>query len=211
MLVAQGYVLLALRSDGAPARGDGFARPAPIGVPAALVAELSQTGFVTLDGGRIGLPGGDPGHPLLQRTLTELAPYEGRKLKRRLSALRRVGWDDVVDDMVDTGLLGQVKASTLAFARHVPTDRAGHAALQDQVRSAALGSGPVDPWTATLLSMLATCQMVSVVANDRSERKRAKARIAAVVDQVPRPEAMRAVLAAAAAAIAVEADATTVV
>lgn len=204
MLIAQGYVLLALKPDGSPARGDGFARPALVGVPAALVAELSQTGFLALPDGRIQVAGGDPGHPLLRRTLEELAPYEGRKLKRRLSALRRIGWNDVVDDMVDAGMLGRVKASTMSLTRHPPTDLARHVALRDQMRWAALGTGPVDPWTATLLSMLKTCQMVSVVAQDRSERTSAKARIAEVVDQVPRPEAMRIVLEAAAAAIATE-------
>lgn len=201
MLLAEAFVLLSLNADGTLARGRSNQEAAAIGVTGALITELAQDGHVDLTDGRIRLTGSRPAVPLLAQALENLAPHEGKKLKSRLGSIKHAGWAEVVDAMVAEGVLGR-KREVLRPTRHPVADPAAHAALLEQVRSAAVGVDPLDPRTAALLALAGPCQMLEVVAPDRADRAVAKRRIAEATEQVPAADAVKKVVEAAAAAIA---------
>lgn len=205
MLIAEEFVLLALDDDGTPARGTMNQSAAEIGVTGALLIELVLQGHVTLDGGRIGLTGTRPDHPMLAKALDNTEPHEGKKLKNRLGSITHAGWSEVVDAMVADGVVGREK-HTLRPTRHPVADQAAHAALLSEVRTAAQGSGPLTDRLAALLALAGPCQMLEVVAPDRSDRKRAKERIDTAADQIPAASAVKYVIESAAAAVVVAAS-----
>lgn len=205
MLIAESFVLLALKPDGSPARG-GYQSAAEAGVTGALIAELVQQGHVDLDDrGRVRLTGSRPDHPLLAQVLDNLAPIEGRKLKSRLGSVKRSGWKEVVDGLIDQGIVGR-DAGAFRPTRHPVLDVGAQAHLLAELRAAATGDGPMDARTATLLALAGPCYLLEVVAPDRADHKQAKARIAEATDQVPAAEAVKYVVEAAGAAAVVAAS-----
>ncbi|MEO6715018.1 MAG: GPP34 family phosphoprotein [Mycobacteriales bacterium] len=201
MLLAEKFVMLALNADGSLARGAGNHAAAAVGVTAALVTELAQQGHVDLTDGRITLTGSRPEHPLLAQALDNLAPHEGKKLKSRLGAVRHSGWREVVDGMIDAGIVGREK-SPLQSTRHPVADPAAHAALLADVRAAAVGDGPMDPDIACLLALAGPSQHLEVVAPNRGDRGAARRRIDEAAESVPAAAAVKYVVEAAAAAAA---------
>ncbi len=198
MLIAEEFVLLALNPDGTPATYQpGYAT----GVTGALVTELVQEGHVTLEGGRVGLTGTVPTDSLLRQVLENVAKLDGKKLKSRLGSIRHSGWNEVVDGMIDAGVLGRHRPSPLQPTRHPVSDPVAHAALLARVRSAATGDDPLAPRDATLLALAGPCQLLEVLAPDRADRKHAKRRIADATVQVPAAAAVKYVIGATTAAI----------
>jgi hypothetical protein len=193
MLLAEEFVLLALHPDGTLARGVSSQAAVGAGVTGALVTELAQEGHVDLSDGVIRVTGTRPSAPLLAVTLDELARCDGKKLKSRLASIRCSGWAEVVDGMVERGVLGRERHGVHP-TRHPVTDATLHAQLLERIRAAAAGDGPIDPRTATLLALAGPAQLLEVVAPDRSGRSRAKARIAEAAQQVPAAAAVKHVV-----------------
>ncbi len=173
--------MLALDPDGTVARSQSAAA---VGVTGALVAELVHDGHLTLDEGRIHLTGTNPTHRLLVQALEGVKPYEGKKLKATLGSIKHAGWSEVVDFMIDAGVLSRDKQAFRA-TRHPFLDLRAQDLLVGEVRRAAVGDGPIDRRMATLLALAGICQMLEVVAPPRGERKKAKQRIKEATEQVP--------------------------
>ena len=208
MLLAEAFVLLALDADGSPARGAANHSAAAIGVTAALVTELAQQGHLDLSDGRIHLSGSRPQHPMLVQALDNLAPHEGKSLKRRLGSVKQAGWNEVVDAMVDQGVLGRVKRG-LRATRHPVVNPAAQAAILTDVRAAAAGEGPMAPRTAALLALAGPSQLLEVVAPERTTRAHARRRIAQAAEQVPAAAAVKYVIDSMHATIAAASAAAT--
>jgi hypothetical protein len=200
MLLAEAFVLLALNPDGTPARGLTAQSAVKLCVTAALLTALSQDGHLDLSDGRIRLTGTTPTHPLLQQVLDNVRLDEGKKLKNRLAQLRHSGWNEVVDLMVEEGLLGR-ETRTMRPTRHPVLCSQEQDALLRQVRSAATGIGPMDDRTATLLALAGPGQLLEVVAPDRADRAAARTRIKEAADRVPAAAAVKSVIDATDAAI----------
>ena len=197
MLLAEWFVLLSLNADGTPARGVANQYPQEVGVTAALVAELVWEGQVTLDDdGRIGLAGTEPEHPLLGQVLANVALSEGRRLRSRLGSIKHSGWHEVVDGLIDQGVVGR-EHHRLRPDRHPVTDVDGHARLLAEVRAAAAGDGEMSTRDAGLLAMAGPCQLLEVVAPDPAVRDHARHRIAEATEQVSAADAVREVVKAA--------------
>jgi hypothetical protein len=199
MLLAQEFVLLALDPDGRPARGHAYQPAAAIGVTGALITELSQQGHLDLGDGRIRLTGTRPAHGLLQQVLDSVAAHEGMKLKSRLSSIKHSGWSEVVDLMIDEGLLGRQK-EPLHPTRHPVLCLDAQQQIQHRVRAAAISDEPMDERTAALLALAGPSQLLEVVAPDRADRTHAKRRISEASDRVPAAEAVQYAVEAAAIA-----------
>ena len=193
MLLAEAFVLLALDPDGSPARGASNQPAAAIGVTAALVTELVQQGHIDLTDGRIHVTGSRPEHPVLIRALDNLAPHEGRKLKARLGSVRHAGWKEVVDAMVEQGVLGRVRRRMRA-TRHPVLDGAVQAAVLTEVRAAAAFEQLAGSRTAALLALAGPSQLLEVVAPERAGRAHARQRIAQAAEQVPAAAAVKYVI-----------------
>ena len=204
MLLAEAFVLLALDDDGTLARGSTNQPAAAVGVTGALVTELAQGGHLDLSDGRICRTGTRPAHRLLGQVLDNLAPHEGKELKRKLVAVKRSGWKEVVDGMVAAGVLGREKR-LLRPTRHPVLDRGAHAGLLAEVRTAATTERLLDERTATLLALAGPCQMLEVVAPERADRAVARRRIAEATEQVPAAAAVAYVIAAMQSAAAIAA------
>jgi hypothetical protein len=207
VLLAEEFVLLALDPDGRPARGVSNQPAAAVGVTGALVTELVQDGHVDIRDGRIRLTGTRPASWLLAEVLDNLAAYDGKKLKSRLGSLRHSGWTEVVDTMVASGVLGREK-ELLRPTRHPVADEAAHASLLAEVRAAATGDDPMEPRTATLLALAGPSKLLEVVAPARSDRSKAKHRIAEAAIQVPAAAAVKYVIQSMEAAVAIAATTT---
>jgi len=183
-LLAEEFVLLALDPDGTVARGTSNQYAAAAGATGALVAELVHHGHLTLDDGRIRLTGTRPQHPLLVQALEGVKPYQGRKLKTKLGSIKHAGWTEVVESMIDAGVLSRDK-QPFRVTRHPIRDPHAHELLLGEVRSAAVGDGPLDFRMATLLALAGPCQMLEVVVPSRGDRQAAKLRIKEATEQVP--------------------------
>lgn len=194
MLIAEELVLLALEPDGTNARGATNQPLVAVAVTGALVSELVLDDHVRLDDdGRIRLSGTWPDHPLLRQVLENVAPLEGKRLKHRLDSIRHSGWSEVVDGMVDAGILGREREG-LHPTRHPPVDPAAHAEVVERVRAAAAGDGPLDERTAVLLALSGPSHLLEVVAPDRATRKHARQRIDGAAELVPATAAVKAAL-----------------
>jgi hypothetical protein len=202
MLLAEEFVLLALDLDGRPAHGLSNQPAAAVGVTGALVTELVQEGHVDVADGRIRLTGTRPTNTLLAEVLDSLAVHEGKKLKSRLGSVKHSGWAEVVDAMVASGILGREK-DRLRPTRHPVCDQAAHASLLAEVRVAAAGDDQMGPRIATLLALAGPSQLLEVVAPARSDRAKAKQRIAEAAEQVPAAAAVRYVIESIEAAVAI--------
>ena len=64
-----------------------------------------------------------------------------------------------------------------------------------------MATGPLDARMATLLALAGPCQLLEVVAPDRSDRKAARRRIDTAADQVPAAKAVKATIEAVQAAV----------
>jgi hypothetical protein len=199
MLIAEDLVLLGLDPDGSNARGASNQPAVATGVTGALLSELALDGHLDLSDGRIRLTGSRPTHPLLAQALDNTAPHEGKKLKSRLANIKHSGWTEVVDGMVEADVLGREK-DALRPTRHPVTDPTAHAALLADVRAAAAGDGPLDERMAVLLALSGPCQLLEVVAPERSTRKHARERIDNAADLTPAAKAVKATIDAIAAA-----------
>lgn len=175
---------MALDPDGTVARGTSNQYAAAAGVTGALVAELVHDGHLALDDGRIHLTGTQPEHPLLVRALEGLKPYESKKLKTKLGSIKHAGWSEVVESMIDAGVLSRDKPA-LRATRHPVVDSRAQDLLLGEVRSAAVGDAPLDRRMATLLALAGPCQMLEVVAPSRGDRPAAKRRVKEATEQVP--------------------------
>ena len=193
LLLAEELVLMALAPDGRPARGVSKMPAVAVGVTGALITELAQDGHLDLSDGRIRLTGHKPVHPLLIQALDNLAPHNGKKLTSSLGSVKHAGWREVVDGMVQAGVLVREK-QPLRPTRHPIIDTAAHALLLDRIRAAATGEGPLHGRDASLLALAGPCQLLEVVAPDRSDRAAAKRRIAEAAEQVPAAAAVRHVI-----------------
>lgn len=193
VLIAEELVLLALHPDGTLARGQSTQPSVATGVTGALVAELALAGHIDLGDGRIRLTGSRPDHPVLAQALDNLSPHAGKKLKSRLGAVKRAGWSEVVDGMIADGALGRDKAS-LRPTRHPITDPGRHAQLLARLQQAATADVDLDDRTAVLLALSGPCQLLEVVAPERSDRAEAKRRIAEAADRVPAAGAVKHVI-----------------
>ena len=209
VLLAEEFVLLALDPDGRPAHGVSNQPAAAVGVTGALVTELVQDGHVDIDDGRIRLTGTRPANRLLAEVLDNLAPHEGKKLQSRLGSVKHAGWTEVVDVMVADGVVGREK-ELLRPTRHPVSDKAAHASLLAEVRAAASGDDRMEPRIATLLALAGPSQLLEVVAPARSDRAKAKKRIAEAAEQVPAAAAVKYVIQSMEAAVAVAATVTVV-
>lgn len=184
MLIAEQFVLLTLDPDGSPAR-TGTRPYVKVGVTGALVAELETAGHLALDEGRIHITGtAPPAHPLLAAVLAGMIAHEGKRVRSRLPRIERAGWSEVVDAMIEDGILGR-EEHALRPTRHPVLDPSRHAELLVQVRAAATGDGPLDDRMAVLLALAGPCHQLEVVAPERSGRGRAKRRIGEAGDRVP--------------------------
>jgi hypothetical protein len=201
MLVAEELVLLALDLDGTLARGMSNQPAVAVGVTGALVTELVQQGHVDVSDGRIVLTASQPSHPLLAQTLDNLAPYEGKKLKSKLGAVKHAGWNETVDAMVAAGIVGR-DSRPARPTRHPIADTAAHAALLAEVREAATGGAALDDRMATLLALAGPSQLLEVVAPRRADRARARQRIKEASERVPAAGAVKHVIDAMHAAVA---------
>jgi hypothetical protein len=184
VLLAEGIVLVSLSPDGTLARGVMSQTAIGIAVTGALVADLVEAGHVTLPDGRVHLTGTRPTEPLLARTLDNLERHEGKRFKRRIGSIKHAGWKEVVDDMIDRGIVGRVKES-MRPTRHPVTDPAAHAALLATVRRAATDDSDPPPWVADLLALAGPAQLINVVAPNRADRKSVRKRMAAAADRTP--------------------------
>ncbi len=193
MLIAEAFVLLSLDPSGRPARGSSSREPAQTGVTGALLAELGYAGCLSFDRGRIDVTGTRPFDPLLAQVLDEAARFDGKKLTSRLGAIRHSGWSEVVDRMVDEGMVGRERPA-LGPTRHPVLDVGTHAHLLAGVQAAARGTEPLDPFHATLLALAGPCHLLEVVAPDRGDRRHAKHRIAEATALVPVAKAVKHVI-----------------
>jgi hypothetical protein len=196
MLLAERFALLALAPDGTAARGAGNQDAVKVGVMGALVEELVLAGHLRLDGGRVAITGTRPTHPRLVAALDEVARFDGKKLRSHLSAIRHSGWSEVIDGMVAAGIVGRER-STLRPTRHPVADPVGHGVLLAEVRAAVAGDGPLDPATATLIALAGPCQLLEVIAPERSGRRHAKRRVKEAAALVPVADAVRYTIEAA--------------
>lgn len=137
---------------------------------------------------------------MLIQALDNLAPHAGKKLKSRLGSVKHAGWSEVVDGMVQAGVLGRAK-QPLRPTRHPIIDSSAQTLLLDRIRAAATGEGPLDGRDASLLALAGPCQMLKVVAPNRADRATAKRRIAEAAEQVPVAAAVRHVIEAMNAAV----------
>jgi hypothetical protein len=209
VLLAEEFVLLALDPDGRPARGVSNQPAAAVGATGALVTELVQDGHVDIEDGRIRLTGTRPTNQLLADVLDSVAAHEGKRLKSRLGSIKHSGWSEVVDAMVASGIVGREK-ERLQPTRHPVSDKAAHASLLAEVRAAASGDARMEPRIATLLALAGPSQLLEVVAPARSERAKAKKRIAEAAEQVPAVAAVKYVIQSMDAAVAIAATITVV-
>jgi hypothetical protein len=200
MLLAEMLVLLALDDDGRVARGASTQPAVALGVTGALITDLVLDGHLDLTDGRIRPGKTRPTDPLLDHVLTNVEPHAGKKLKSRLASIKHAGWREVVDRMVERGVLGREKPP-LRPTRHPVTDPAAHAELIATVQAAARADTPLDATMATLLALAGPCQMLEIVAPERSERGHAKRRIEEAATQVPAAPAVRAAIEAVQAAV----------
>ena len=166
-----------------------------------------QAGHVDVADGRIRLTGSRPTNRHLAEVVDSLAGHEGKKLKSRLGSVKHAGWTEVVDAMVASGVVGREKV-LLRPTRHPVTDTVARAALLAEVRGAAAGDGPMSPRIATLVALAGPSQLLEVVAPARSDRAKAKQRIAEAAEQVPAAAAVKYVIQSMEAAIAIAATST---
>lgn len=151
-----------------------------------------------------------PASPLLDAVAGVLAD-KGPKLAHVLSAMdrclgKRVGagtWESTVAALVDRGA---VEPSTGGWRpAHPVIDHGLRNRIVDRLRAAAAGYEPMELRTALVLSMTGPAQLLELVAPDRATRQHARDRIDHGLDASlvqPVPEAVRKVIADAAAAVA---------
>ncbi|MGD9996813.1 MAG: GPP34 family phosphoprotein [Ilumatobacteraceae bacterium] len=150
-----------------------------------------------------------PATPLLD-AVSDIVDESGSKPKAALSAMsrgleRRLGkgtWDAVVDGLVDRQVLAP---PTGVLRPHTDVvDVGARDEVVARLRTAAAGDDPLDVRTALLLSMTGPAQLLELVAPERSGRRHARRRIDHALDGTfsePIAEAVRKVLADAAAAV----------
>ena len=191
VLIAEELVLLALNPDGSLARGRGPQAAVVVAVTGALVSELVLDGHLDLTDGRIHRTGTVPTDPLLAQALDNMGPIDGQRLKHRVDRIRHAGWNEVVDGLVDKGVIDRKKAA-LRPTSHPVLDVATHAEVVAAARQAALGDEPLDPRSAVLLAMAGPARLLEVLAPDKADHPKAKGRIAEASAMVPAAAAIEA-------------------
>lgn len=202
MLIAEELVLAALD----PERGRPINSSATVLPPClcgALVAELALSDLVRLEDRRFEAVGEPPPSGLLREVHQVLAAGKGRRAAAQLRRLdRQVGraWARLVDGLVDQGVVGRDPRGWLqvtAFPLLRP-DLRTEVVVRLQV--AAAGSGPLEPRTAVLLSLVGPARLLEVVAD--KPHAHAKRRIAEATELTPVAEVVKKVIAEAASAAA---------
>jgi len=167
----------------------------------ALVSELALGGAVVLSGKRFVVTGSLPPGGLLREAYDSLASPRGRRAAdqlRRLDKQLGKAWNRVVDGLVESGVLGRDPRGWLEVTAHPVRRPDLRAEVVDRLRSAAAGSGPIEPRTAVLLALAGPARLLEVVAD--KPHAHAKARIAEAAEQSPVADIVRKVIAEAAAA-----------
>lgn len=162
VLIAEELLLIAFDPDTgrAPTGSQDYLK---VGVSGALLAELVLAGRLVLDQGRIAaVPGEVLGDPLLAAVLEAVAgDLLGRKSKvvvQKLSKALGGARDQVVDRLVDAGILSREKKGFLWTTRHRVIDRPAQNAVLAEVRGSAAGQGPLDARQAVLLAFAGPCR-----------------------------------------------------
>jgi hypothetical protein len=188
---------------------------------ALLVAELLLDGCAqpSPEGGVV-VPDGvtAPATPAL-RAAAAVVQAKGPKLKAVLSHMDRgleaeLGtgtWDTAVAGLVAAGVVGVSRGGVLP--RLELTAPSARDAVVARLQTAGASDGPLDARTAVLLRMTGPAQLLEVVAPDRATRKHARRRIDSALETADLQavnEAVRKVLAEAAAVIAAAGAATVI-
>lgn len=203
--IAEDLVLLSLDADGTSAR-TGYEQYVEYGASGALVAELVAGGHTGLDHkGRIRIvrETPPPDDPVLGAALDPLARKEGRRLSHVLGTLvHKAGRVQVVEALVQQGVLGRKKPSPFQPTRHPVHDRGRWEEVRDRLRVAATSDAPPDLRTGVVLALAGPCYLLEVVAPDRADHAMAKRRIAEAAHEVPEATAVRQAIEAMAVAVA---------
>nr|MDT0663617.1 GPP34 family phosphoprotein [Micromonospora sp. DSM 115978] len=189
MLIAEELLLMALDPvKGSPVNSNK--QPMAATLAGALVAELAIEGGVVVDDKRFRSVGKRPTHPLLAQAHRQLETIKGRRsadqLRRLDKALGGV-WKQVAGGLASQGVVRREERRVLFVGvdRHPVrrTDLRGE--VIGRAQAAAVGDGPLDPRTATLLALAGPSRLLEVVAPDRADRKHARDRIATATKESP--------------------------
>jgi hypothetical protein len=169
----------------------------------ALVAELGVDGLADWDGSRFQPVGARPEgllgdvHAALRAPRPRRAAQQLRRLDRSMRGARR----RVVDGLVEAGVLGRERRRPWLPTAHPLLDPAARAEPLARVRAAAATEGPIETRTAVLLALSGPARLLEVVAD--KPHAHAKTRIAQAAELVPAADAVKKVIAEAAAAASV--------
>lgn len=178
-----------------------------VGLAGAVIAELGLAGQVAVVGKRFATSGPPPVDPVLRDAYDALGEGRGRRTKDQLRRLdRAVGGlrSRLVDHLVEQGILGRRTRRILLFpvTRHPVTQPGVRDEVVARLRTAAAGTGELEPRTAALLALAGPCRLLEVVAPERGLRRHARARIAAATQLTPVAPVVRAVIQETQAAVA---------
>lgn len=202
MLIAEELVLAALD----PERGrpvNSAASVLPVCLCGALVAELALADLVRLEGRRFMAVGEPPPSGLLREIHQLVAAGLARRASVQLRRLdRQVGraWARLVDGLVDQRVVGRDPRGLFQVTAFPVRRTDLRTEVVERLRVAAAGSGPLEPRTAVLLSLVGPARLLEVVAD--KPRGHAKQRIAEATELTPVTEVVKKVIAEAAAAAA---------
>ena len=190
MLLAEELALVALKPEsGRHQIGTGDALNACLA--GLLVAELLLDGSIgpgDRDDRLVVVPGRpSPDSPTLAAA-TEVVAQKGPKMKGVLSHMsrgleQRIGMstqEAVFSGLAGAGIVGASPGGLLP--KRPVLDRAAWDGVVHRLQAAAQGDGPLDPRTATVLSMTGPAHLLEVVAPDRGARKHARNRIDHALD-----------------------------
>jgi hypothetical protein len=162
VLIAEKLLLMAVNDDGRLPMGKTSLME--VGLTGALLAELAIDGQLRLlEHGRwrsATIQRGDfrPADPLLADVYDalqgHLADRDARTLIQFLGGRIGGSWDRVVDRLIEGGVLGRDRPSPLLPTQHPVINVAVYQAVLAEVRTAALGPGPVRPDVAVVLRLV---------------------------------------------------------
>lgn len=199
MLLAEELLLLALD----PVKGtlvNGVRQQLAVCLSGALVGELALAGSVQLSGRRFAAVGPPPAHPLLARVHGLLGRPTARRAPGQLRGLdRAVGgvWSQLVDGLVEQGVLGRRRDRVLLFTvtRHPVLQPDARSEPLERIRIAAAGDAGLEPRTAVLLALAGPARLLEVVAPERADRRHARSRIKMATELTPVAPVVKKVIA----------------
>jgi hypothetical protein len=158
MLIVEELHLLLLRSDGRVESAASVHRL--YGEIAAVIVDLALHGRVTVTAEKnpaVQVVSAEPtGHPVLDASLTRLAPLSGKRLQSLLMRSKLDPLDDVVASLVGQGVLvrGERGFFGLGAERTPEADPGPEALLRSRLAAVLAGTTPPTPADLTLLSVL---------------------------------------------------------